>query len=351
MCSDNLLEAITAGSTCASEDSRRIGRWVSRNPAFRQFIRTYQAKITKKLRTAKTRDDELDVLAELDVARLLVMDSENQVEYEPRFQGQTRSPDFLVTPRKHPRFTIEVKRVSRTKVERQLDEFIGFLISGVKAIHSSLGLSFSIIVGEETGSSVHAIWESRESILERIRDTLAECEATLQDGGERSWRGSIFSDLRFSCSRIAGKPHDGPTAIICPVWEIPFLQNEWKKISDSIREKVGQFPPGLVNVMLFRLDSDTHSPADLTDAINELNGRIQERDDEFFRWKGINSAEEFLMMTRRLSGIVFRTSWAPSPELQNENEIWVNQYAACLLTNGLVEYLRRMDDGSHNFGC
>jgi hypothetical protein len=101
---DSLLDAGVA-SAMADE----LSAWLTGSRRYRAFVEANRDKIRKKLRGAADGDALLDVRSELRVAQLLVADRRIELTFEP-YGSRTGGPDFLVSHRGHPAFTLEVTR-------------------------------------------------------------------------------------------------------------------------------------------------------------------------------------------------------------------------------------------------
>jgi hypothetical protein len=98
--------------------SAQFTLWSASSTRFRTFADRYRDKIRKKVRG--TRDDEglLDLQFELEVAYLLLSERRFAVEYEKGGVGKQRGPDYYVTFRTNLPFTVEVKRIRRSEIDR-----------------------------------------------------------------------------------------------------------------------------------------------------------------------------------------------------------------------------------------
>lgn len=102
-----LLDGVAA---LPGEDlGRDIGGWLSESSRFLGFVEENRDKIRKKLRTATEAGARGDVLAELQVSRLLLTDRRITLGFEAYGSGR-RGPDFTVTFRASHRFNLEVTR-------------------------------------------------------------------------------------------------------------------------------------------------------------------------------------------------------------------------------------------------
>jgi hypothetical protein len=103
-----LVRSVAEG--CRPRLRLELARWVESRPRFGAWLRQHQAKVHKKLASARDEEARLDVRAELLVAYLLLGDQRFDVAVEAYGAGQ-RGPDLTVTYREQQRFNLEVTRL------------------------------------------------------------------------------------------------------------------------------------------------------------------------------------------------------------------------------------------------
>ncbi|MCA9171952.1 MAG: hypothetical protein KDB23_30000 [Planctomycetales bacterium] len=109
-----------------------IGTHAAISIRFADFLKQYERKINKKYREAKTDEDKLDVLMELECARYLLTHCGSRLNliYEPPIP-RGKKPDFSVSLPNETGLYIEVKHVRRKKfevvAEKTRSELIKFL--------------------------------------------------------------------------------------------------------------------------------------------------------------------------------------------------------------------------------
>lgn len=86
--------------------------WLAGSPGFRTFAEAHRDKIRKKLRTAAEPEALKDVRAELQVARLLLVDPSIELGFEAYGSGKG-GPDLTVTYRGTRSLNLEVTRLRR----------------------------------------------------------------------------------------------------------------------------------------------------------------------------------------------------------------------------------------------
>lgn len=85
--------------------------WMDGSARFTAFVETYRDKIRKKIRVTRDLESQLDLRAELAVARGLLADRRFTAAYEPYASEKRRGPDFAVTYRANLVFNVEVARM------------------------------------------------------------------------------------------------------------------------------------------------------------------------------------------------------------------------------------------------
>jgi hypothetical protein len=90
--------------------------WLAESARFRSFAEVHRDKIRKKLRTAADAESLRDVRAELQVARLLLVDPSIELAFEAYGAGKV-GPDLTVTCRGTRSFNLEVTRLRRVPDE------------------------------------------------------------------------------------------------------------------------------------------------------------------------------------------------------------------------------------------
>lgn len=88
----------------------QFAAWVRASARFKAFATTHRDKIRKKMRGARSPEQEIDLLCELETAFLLVQERRFAVEYEKFNASKRRGPDFTVLFRST-LFNVEVTHV------------------------------------------------------------------------------------------------------------------------------------------------------------------------------------------------------------------------------------------------
>jgi hypothetical protein len=93
------------------------------------------------------------------------------------------------------------------------------------------------------------------------------------------------------------------------------------KFADTVCDKVGQMPIGLVNVLLLGLNG-----LELAGAAAALQERLRRKEDAYFVKRGFGSANAFSRQFRRLSAVLLYGAWDNLPE--ERCRFWANPAAA-----------------------
>lgn len=105
------------------------------------------------------------------------------------------------------------------------------------------------------------------------------------------------------------------------------------KLMAVLCDKVGQMPPGMVNLLWLTAEREI-SDADLTRAAAALRQLAERKAEDFFKRRGFESAAEFLKEYRQLSGIVLRQA--------DENRLWLNSLARHKTPPEIVTAIQRL---------
>lgn len=108
------------------------------------------------------------------------------------------------------------------------------------------------------------------------------------------------------------------------------------KLIAVLCDKVGQMPPGIINLLWLAADQGFPA-ADLTRAALTLRQLAEQKTEDFFTRRGFESAATFLKQYRQLSGIVTRQA--------GEHAIWPNPLARHPVPPEIVTAIRRLEVG------
>ncbi len=106
------------------------------------------------------------------------------------------------------------------------------------------------------------------------------------------------------------------------------------KLLAVLCDKVGQMPPGIVNLLWLVADREIAADS-LTIAVNTLRQLAERKDDAFFVRRGFRHAADFLRQYQQLSGIVFCQAGTCA--------VWLNPLARHRVPPDIVTALRRLE--------
>jgi hypothetical protein len=116
-------------------------------------------------------------------------------------------------------------------------------------------------------------------------------------------------------------------------WDAEDTEARLTKLMAVLCDKVGQMPPGLVN-LLWLTSERALSEADLTRAVVTLRQLAERKAEEFFTQRRFKSAADFLRQYQQLSAIVLRQP--------DENLLWLNSLARHKAPPDIVNALQRL---------
>jgi hypothetical protein len=115
-----------SGGTVGHPMESELAAWLAGSPRFRTFAETHRDKIRKKLRSTADPEALHDVRAELQVARLLLVDRRIELAFEAYGSGKA-GPDFSATFRAGRSFNVEVTRMRRVPESGDVRPLLGKL--------------------------------------------------------------------------------------------------------------------------------------------------------------------------------------------------------------------------------
>ncbi|MDX6410284.1 MAG: hypothetical protein QOE13_3355, partial [Gaiellaceae bacterium] len=109
------------------------------------------------------------------------------------------------------------------------------------------------------------------------------------------------------------------------------------QLARTVCDKLGQLPPGTINVLVLGAEAPLLAAASLIEATGWLELRAATNDDPVFRQRGFSGARDFLRHYRRLSGVLlFAESGGPTVDL------WKNPQGRHPLPAALATILGRL---------
>ena len=101
--------------------------------------------------------------------------------------------------------------------------------------------------------------------------------------------------------------------------------NRSTKVITIVCDKLGQMPPNEINILLLVADGSAYTASDVANAMKLLKARAERKEEPFFTQRGFDSARDYLACSRRLSGVVVRTTGDHGSN--GRAELWANPEA------------------------
>ena len=199
-----LLDRADPDAISESAFNEELTGWLAGSSRFRAFAEMHRDKVRKKLRTAADTDALRDVRAELQVARLLLLDPRIELAFEAYGSGKG-GPDLSVSYRGNPSFNLEVTRL------RRVPDPIGLglpLLAKLRQLPPSLPNAVLVAIG---GSAAEALDVAAATRALRSRAD-AKDESYFTRAGFAGTRGFYERYLRLGgvftwCEGAAGEAH------------------------------------------------------------------------------------------------------------------------------------------------
>ncbi|MFC2171387.1 hypothetical protein ACFLU6_01995 [Acidobacteriota bacterium] len=302
-----------------------VRRWASDRKAFALFLDGYSSKIKGKLKGAGTDEDLNDVLGELEIAYRILADDRMRLTYEPVIGAGGRSPDFQANSVHLPRYFAEVKRIREPATLMQFEECIqristelGKIPSNLGFFVDSVGLDMALDLGKRLDSDLSSVVGQCAALVRR-------CMSKLDDEEKATFPVEGFEDeLSITILKMSQKPRTSPTSYLGGGSPLPYTQRESFKFTDLMTSSLGQLVPNEINLLIMRSHSSTHEPEEIPGAIYELKKNAAQKDNDYFRKKGLEGADDFLKRLSHLSAIVFVGKWTRIGVPGRKNYVWRN---------------------------
>jgi hypothetical protein len=225
------VEQLTAylldgGSRSAKTDE--LTGWLAGSARFRAFAEVHRDKIRKKLRTAADPESLRDVRAELQVARLLLVDPSIELAFEAYGAGKV-GPDLTVTYRGRRSFNLEVTRLRRVPDET---DFGPPLLAKLRQLPPSVPNAVLVAIGGTSAEALDVAAAAKalrshadardEAFFARggFEDTRSFYDRYLRLGGVLIWCEGAIGDARAALwvnrsARIPLSERDIRAAVRC----------------------------------------------------------------------------------------------------------------------------------------
>jgi hypothetical protein len=332
-----------------------VGYWIDSLKRFELFVGDNRCKIRAKINEAAGDDGNLaGVLAELEMAYLLLQNETFSVEYEHRYE-QPRGPDLTVTcchartDSDRSTFNVEVKRIRKRDLEKRLEswkkQMENQIRRRIKGISPTLGVAIDIDVDLDDlmrpADWLDKLEYATSDIINYVIQTLRKEEGNVPSG--KAVQYSI-PHLDEGITVILSNPLRPPGYVSYYGVSHTVLrtQHEHRDFGDVICDKLEQMVPGMINVLAISTDSATHDIHGLENAIESLKERAQCGDDDFFIRKGLKGAKDYLEKAERLSGVLLRSIWVPLCAEEDRNLLRCNRDAEPI-PEDIRRILREMD--------
>lgn len=312
-----------------------FAHWRNTHVSFADFVGQNIDKIARKVRRAAGDEhDEGDVLAELEVAKFLLVKGHAVIEYEPFGTGDA-NPDLRVSQRAES-CCIEVKRIRRSDANTRQSKFLTELVECLSAVPSNLGFSIDNYQLDADSKYVSHFSKNKERIFDDCRAAVFEYSGRDKLGCPSTFIVPNAGGLEITFYRCDDKDPSRPASYFGGVEPVIFkdAQDEWKKYSDKLCECLRQFRPNTANVLALRITSSTHRPSGLFEAVRSIDRLVREGDQGFFQRKGFESIDDFRHQFAKLSAVCV------IPHLMTETTLWKNPAAMHPLSASLATLFR-----------
>jgi len=315
-----------------------IKSWIDSSENFFNFVSTNSDKIRGKIRGAKSDEDLVDIVFELEVAFNMVGTDGYEVEYEKHGCKIGRSPDFTVSSRSGIEFNVEVKRIREGLLGVKYQAITDHIVNQIRPIPSMLAFSFAIDVMDLDQEFLNRFEAEKIAIINFIKDKIRLEDQRLAFDETVDYELPGFEDeISIILSKPKGKQDNSKTSYHGGSFPIFYTQKEPTKFGDAIFEKVGQMVPGSINILVIASDSSTHEKEDLQDALRSISDLLRDKEEEFFVKKGFRGINDFLSQAENLSGVLFKSTWS---SLSNPGSyLWCNQYALLKIPDEIRPFL------------
>lgn len=269
-------------------NTRRFAAWCDSHPSFEKFVNRYNGKIGRKVRKAGGKqEDESDVLAELEVAKQLLINGQTDIDYEP-YGTAVRNPDLRVMLREES-CCVEVKRVRPSEANTQQSTFLTELVECLRVIPSNLAFSIDNFQIDKDSTYASLLGKNKTQILDDCRTALIKHIGVTESGDPSTFVVPNASGLKITFYACDGKDPALPTSYLGGVEPVIFRNEkqppEWFKYTDDLCAKLPQLRPDSANVLALRITSGTHRPSGLFEAVRSIDRFVRDGDDGFFQEK------------------------------------------------------------------
>ena len=318
--------------------TRRFAAWCDAHASFEKFVDHNVDKIAKKVReAAHDQEKEGDLLAEVELAKLLLHNGQPHIKYEP-FGTADPNPDFRVTLREES-CCVEVKRIRPSEANTQQSTFLTELVEFLCAIPSNLAFSIDNSQIDKDSTYASRLSKNKVQIFDICRAALINHIGVLESEETSTFVVPNASGLEITFYTCDGKDPALPTSYFGGVEPVIFRNEkqppEWFKFTDELCAKLPQLRQDSANVLALRITSSTHRPSGLFEAVRAIDRFVRDGDDGFFQQKKqFASLDDFRHQFTKLSAVCV------IPHTLTETILWKNPTATHVLSDSLASLFK-----------
>lgn len=223
------------------------------------------------------------MLAELEVARFLLVNGQAVIEYEP-FGTSDANPDLKVSLAEDS-CCVEIKRIRRFDPNTQQSAFLTELVECLCAVPSNLSFSIDNYQSDVRKEYASHLSKYKERILKDCRAALIEYSDRTKPGCPTTFIVPNAGGLQVTFYGCDDSDPSRRATYFGGVEPVIFRdeQDEWKKYSDKLCDCLRQLRPNTANVLALRITSSTHRPSGLFEAIRSIDRLVHEGNRVFFQ--------------------------------------------------------------------
>jgi len=303
------------------------------------FCKQNKIKIKSKISHAKTNEDKMDIIVELEGAFLFLENLDCNVVYEP--EKNINNIDYKVTFNNSDDVFLEIKHIRETEPGKKIGELEEYIKSNIKKVPSQLALSLTFTERRLLSKNYEQLFIKREKIVKNIASLIKQYNNNLSDNDRIEIKLSDFEkEIDVTISKPPLKKDKTYTSWYGSSKPVFYTQKEHLKFVDLICSSLSQLVPFNNNILFVISYNTTHDKNDLKWAMNILQEKIKNDNDEFFILKDFQNCSDFKTKLLNLSCIIFKPGSYTSHEPRNE--IWLNPLNKSKLINEITDRLENL---------